>query len=86
MKDCHHRNCSLIFVCQDLMYKAEQLTMILSKSNYVVVFQNIGDEQNLYHVFQTRRLLKNSVKAIAQDVFGENNYGYIVFDNIPSSP
>ena len=68
------------------MYKAEKLRMILSNSNYMVVFQNVGDKQNLYHVFQTRRLLKNSVKAIAQDVFGENNYGYIVFDNIPSSP
>ena len=68
------------------MYKAEKLKMILSNSNYVVVFQNITDECNLYHVFQTCRLSKNSVKAIAQDVFGEDNYGYIVFDNIPSLP
>ena len=86
MKDCHDYNCSLIFVCQDLMCKAEKLRKILSNSNYVVVFQNIGDECNLYHVFQTRRLSKNSVKAIAQDVFGKYNYGYIVFDNVPSSP
>lgn len=50
------------------------------------VFQNIGDEQNLYHIFQMRRLSKNSVKAISQDVFSDQNYGYIVFDNVPSSP
>ena len=68
------------------MYKAEKLRMILSNSNYVVVFQNIGDERNLYHVFQTRRLSKNSVKAIAQDVFSEINFGYIIFDNVPSLP
>ena len=85
MKDSHY-NCSLIFVCQDLMYKAEKSRMILSNSNYIVVFQNIGDEHNLYHVIQTCRLSKNSVKAIAQDVFGENNYSYTVFDNVPSSP
>ena len=69
MKDCHHCNCSLIFVCRNLMYKPEKLRMILSNSNYVMVFQNNGDERNLYHIFQTRRLLKNSAKAIAQDVF-----------------
>ena len=58
IKDCHHYNCSLVFICQDLMYKAEKLRTILSNSNYVVVFQNIGDERNLYHVFQTQIIQK----------------------------
>ena len=77
MKDCHHCNCSRIFVCEDLMYKVETLRMILSNSNYIILFQNIGDKRDLYHVFQTRRL--------AKDVFSEKKYGYIVFDNVPSS-
>ena len=55
MKDCHHCNCSLMFVCQDLTYKAEKLRMILSNINYMMVFQNIKDEQNLYNVFQIHR-------------------------------
>ena len=42
-KDCHHSNVSLIFVCQDLMYKAEKFRMISSNSNYVIIFQNVGD-------------------------------------------
>ena len=33
MKDCHNYNCSLIFVCQDFIQKAEKLRKILSNSN-----------------------------------------------------
>ena len=77
MKDCHHCYCSLIFVCQDLLYKAEKLRMILSNSNYIMLFQNIGDKQNLYHV--------SNAEIVAKDVFGEKRYGYIVFD-VSSSP
>ena len=84
MKDCHHSNVSLIFACRDLMYKAEKFRMILSNSN-CVIFQDVGDEQNLYHVFQTRKLSKKFIKKIIEDVFG-NRGRYIVLDNVLSCP
>ena len=81
MKDYHHSNCSLIFVCQDLMYGAENFQMILSNSNYVIIFQNVGDERSLYHVFQTCKLSRKLVKKITDDLFG-NGGRYIVSDNV----
>ena len=70
-KDCHHSNCSLIFVHQDLLYRVE-------------IFQNIGDKRNLYHVFQMHKLSRK-VKKILEDIFG-NGGRYIVLDNILSCP
>ena len=85
MKDCHHSNVSLIFVCQDLMYRVEKFQMISSNSNYVIIFQNVEDEWNLYHVFQTHRLPKKLIKKITEGVFG-NSGRYIVLDNILFCP
>ena len=59
--------------------------MISSNSNYVIIFQNVGDEQNLYHMFQTRKLSKKLVKKITENVFS-NGARYIVLDNILSCP
>ena len=57
--------------------------MILSNSNYVIIFQNIGDERTLYHVFQMCKL-SIKLKKIT-DVFS-NGSRYIVLDNVLSCP
>ena len=61
------------------MYKAEKFRTISSNSNYVIIFHNVGDERNLYHVFQMCKLSKKLVKEITEDVFG-NGSRYIVLD------
>lgn len=49
MKECHHQNVSLIFVCQD-MFCNEKFRQLRSNSLYQVVFDK-GDCRNLFSVF-----------------------------------
>ena len=51
MKDFHHQNISLIFVCQDMMYCSEKFRQLRSNSLYQVLFNNIGDSRNLFLFF-----------------------------------
>ena len=60
MKDCHHQNISLVFICQDMMNGNEKFRQLRSNSLYQVLFNNIGDSRNLFSVF----LIENFLKVI----------------------
>lgn len=51
IKDCYHQNISVIFVCQDTMYKSEKLRQVESNSLYEAAFDNKGYRRNLYSIF-----------------------------------
>ena len=60
MKDCHHQNIRVLFICQDIMYKNEKLRRIKSNSMYQLVFDNKGDRGNLHAIFHNH---KNTINA-----------------------
>ena len=43
IKDCHHENMSITFICQDLVYRNEKLCQGKNNSIYKVLFDNEGD-------------------------------------------
>ena len=84
MKDCHHQNISLIFVCQDMMYCNEKFRQLRSNSLYQVIFNNIGDSRNLFSVFFNRKFPKSYFTQLIKEVY-KNTYDYLVFDNDPKN-
>ena len=85
IKDCHYMYITLVFVCQDLMYKPEKLRMITSNSLYQIVFHNTGDKCNLHAIFHNWKIPKEIFTQIIKNAY-KNPYKYIVFSNDPKIP
>ena len=82
IKDCHHQNISLIFICQDMMFCNEKFCHLRSNSLYQVVFDNKGDCRNLFSVFMNRKFSKKYFTKLTDEAY-QKSYDYLVFDNDP---
>ena len=79
-RDCHHEDFSIIFTCQNLNYGNTKLRTARTNSQYIIVFNNVGDNRNLKTLLFNKGLSKNFMECLIDDM-NENDHGYIVFDN-----
>lgn len=79
-RDAHHRNISVIFVCQNLMYGAGKLRNSRVNSQYIVMFKNLADHRNMYTVGENRKISRSKMSNILKDI-NSQPYGYLLFDN-----
>ena len=79
-RDCHHEDFSIIFTCQNINYGNTKLRTARANSQYIVVFNNVGDNRNLKTILYNKDLSKNILENLIDDM-NKDNHGYIVFDN-----
>ena len=53
-RDCHHEDSSNIFTCQNSNYENTKLRTARTNSQYIIVFNNVGDNRNLKILFSNK--------------------------------
>ena len=83
-RDSHHSNMSVIFTCQNLCYGNGKLQNSRVNSQYTLLFKNMGDRRNMHMLSDNKGLKQTKSNNILGDI-EEKTYGYLLFDNCPTS-
>ena len=66
VRDSHHSNMSVIYVCQNLYYGEGKLRTVKQNSKYQIVFNNFADVRNLEMVCQNRKISIEKTKLLTE--------------------
>ena len=84
VQDVHHRNVSVIYVCQNLAYGNGKLRNLRINSQYYLMFKNLSDCKNIEMVGRNRGIKSARLDNVLRDV-ESNPFGYLLFDNCVKS-
>lgn len=80
IKGSHHRNISIIFICQNIFYQSKFSRTISLNAKYLVIFKNVRDQ---YQFFPLARQLHPENPAHLLKVYKDctkEPYGYLMID------
>ncbi|CAB4040042.1 Hypothetical predicted protein [Paramuricea clavata] len=84
VRDSHHLNLSIFFVCQTLNYGNGKLRSMRTNSMYHLFFNNHTDTRDIELVARNKGIRLPTIRKILADV-GKKQYGYVLFDGCPHS-
>ena len=83
----HHKNCSVIFITQNIYLKGKYTRSMNLNSHYIVLFNNLQDKSQIYHL--ARQLYPQKQKFF-QEVFDDSvcktKYGHLLIDLKQDTP
>jgi hypothetical protein len=82
----HHRNCSIVYLVQNLFHQSKEHRTISLNSQYMVLFPNPRDRGQIAHL--AKQVLPGCPKAL-QEAFADATarpYGYLLLDLKPDTP
>ena len=83
----HHKNCSVIFITQNIYLKGKYTRSMNLNSHYIVLFNNLQDKSQIYHL--ARQLYPQKQKFF-QEVFDNSvcktKYGHLLIDLKQDTP
>jgi hypothetical protein len=82
-RDCHHRNCSVIYLSQNLYQGGRNARTIALNTWYLVLFQNSRDVSQISHLAKQMYPGKGGILKQAYAEATKEHYGYLVIDNSP---
>ncbi|CAB3995175.1 Hypothetical predicted protein [Paramuricea clavata] len=85
VRDSHHLNLSIFFVCQTLNYGNGKLRSMRTNSMYHLFFNNHTDTRDIELVARNKGIRLPTIRKILADV-GKKQYGYVLFDGCPHAP
>ena len=83
---CHHKNCSVILILQDIFYNGSQRKTFLRNAHYLVLFANPLDMSNIYSI--GHKVMPKKIKKFLNifEVATRSPYGYLFIDGKPMTP
>ena len=82
-KGSHHRNLSVIFILQNLFYKAKEMRTISLNAHYMVLFKNPRDASQITHLARQMYPTKMKYMMEAYRDATSTPYGYLLVDLKP---
>jgi hypothetical protein len=81
----HHRNCSIVYLVQNLFHQSKEHRTISLNSQYMVLYRNPRDEGQIVHL--ARQVLPACPKALQQEFAdaAAKPYGYLLLDLKPET-
>ncbi len=82
----HHRNCSVIFISQNLFNKNKETRTINLNTHYLILYKNVRDKSQIAHL--GRQIFPNKGKYFMEAYTDActKSYGYLLVDLRPSTP
>ena len=85
-KGSHHKNCSVMFIVQNIFDKNKEMRTISLNAHYTVAFKNPRDMSQIHHL--ARQMYPGNTKFVLEafkDATAQP-YGYLLFDGKASTP
>ena len=79
MRGSHHRNCSCIFIVQNLYFQGKKVRDIALNTQYYVIFRNPGDQLQIQN-FVRRRGQYNLIMNTYND-YCNQKHSFLIIDN-----
>ena len=79
MRGSHHRNCSCIFIVQNLYFQGKKARDIALNAHYYVIFRNPGDQLQIQNFARRRGQYKMIMNAYKD--YCSQKHSFIIIDN-----